>query len=45
MWMRGQVAEKMSFASTAKVGTVRVISMIGLIGPMRPFADQIGDGA
>jgi len=40
MWTAAgqQVAEKMSPASAAKIGTVGVILMIDLIGPLLPLA-------
>ena len=37
MWKEAQVAEKMSPVSAADVGTVAVITVSGLIGPMQTF--------
>ena len=39
MWTGGQVAEKISLASAADVGTVAVITVSGLIGPFRTLAN------
>lgn len=37
MWTGGQVAEKISLASAADVGTVAVIIISGVIDPMQTF--------
>lgn len=37
MWKEAQVAETMSLASAADVGTVAVITVSGMIGPMQTF--------